>query len=113
MRILKKMLKQYAVYWPPEDRIDRYGNAIVSNPIQLRCRWEDTDTLITEQNGKEVQAMTEVYVSEDVKQDGWIWFGKLADLEGSMVRPSNALQIRKFEKIPTINCRKFARIVYG
>lgn len=42
MRLLTKMLRQKAVYWPLTSiGIDNYGQPIPSIPVEISVRWED------------------------------------------------------------------------
>lgn len=66
MRIINSMLRQKALYWAP-GRKDKYGEPILSNPVEIKCRWEDALSLDIGPNMQETVFASTVYVGTDVK----------------------------------------------
>ena len=56
-----------------------------------------------------------VYVASDVDVGGVLWQGRLADVPTSTTAPkknAGAFEIIRFDKLPTLNCRKYLRTAY-
>ena len=120
MRILTKMLKQTCVYWEPAsadsggDDFDDYGQPIVTDPVELGCRWEDTNEEFTAPDGTRRVCRAKVDVESDVKVGGILMLGEIADITDSVDIKENdgAWEIRKFDKLPTLDATKFLRTCY-
>lgn len=111
MQIIKKVLKQRAVYWEPlgagADGQQTYGP-----PIEIKVRWtEMTTEFITDQHGGQRLSNALVMVDRDVKITGILWLGKFKDLlfPDDPYRNEGALEIRQWTKIPTANAKAFYR----
>lgn len=118
MGLIERMLKyDKLVYWAPKGK-DRVGKTTFENPVEMRCRWEDGATVVRDQNGEEHIYNATVFVGEDLDVEGMLWHGEIIDVpvdEGDgdpSIPPNDANPIKKFEKIPKINYRKFVRKVY-
>jgi hypothetical protein len=111
VQILKRMLRQKAVYWEHRG-VNKNSEPMQSEPVEIRCRWEDMASIVTDQEGRETTYNSTVYVDQDVKREGYLWLGRIQNLPGPWPPPSDALRIQKFEKIPTFNAKKFLRIAY-
>lgn len=119
MRILTKMLKQYAVYWPPGSEaggqdFDSYGRPVYTTAIEIRCRWEDIAEEFIGPDGTDQVSRSKVFVDRDVRTGGVLWLGRLVDV-GDLVNPkrnNNAWEVRRFDKVPTLNATQFVRMAY-
>lgn len=109
MRLLKKMLKQKAVYWAVA-RIDEAGEVIPALPVDIKCRWEDDLEQGLDLSGTETTFMSTVYTDRDVDEGGYLMLGELQNLKGPLP-PKEAHRIRKFSKLPTLNAKQFLRTV--
>jgi hypothetical protein len=101
---LQRTCTQTAVYWasPVEDG---YGGKTFDDPEEIKCRWESSTNLIQKGNGEEIVCNAEVYVLEDLDEQGWLYLGELDDLDSNPDNPmevSGAREIQKFEKLPTL-----------
>lgn len=115
MRLIKKMCKQDAIYWPPDVVSDDYGQRTSVAPIDLKVRWEDTIQQMVDEKGTAFQSKAEVYVLQDVKLSGIMCQGKTTDAGIDLRVPMNndgAYEIKKIDKIPTLSAKQFVRIVY-
>lgn len=122
MGILEKMLRQTAVYWPPEQK-DSFGRTTFGEPVEIAVRWEDgyaetVDSGTAVQGFKPsrtVQAFSAtVYVPElpgggEVAVGGYLWLGALADADESPTANAGAVQVKSFSKLPTLKGTKFLR----
>jgi len=115
MRILKKMLKQKAVYWELSTlEFDDYGQPILSSPVEIDCRWEDIGEEFLDKKGTLQLSRARVYVDRDVEIGGVLMLGELGSGvdEDNPKENDNAWEIRRFEKLPTLKATKFLRTVY-
>jgi hypothetical protein len=96
MKILPGLLKQRCVYWPP-GQIDKFGNYAVGNPVELACQWVNRKTILTNPNGKTFEVSSQVHLSVEVQEEGWLWLGKMKDRPQT---PSNETKIRNVTRQP-------------
>jgi hypothetical protein len=78
MSILPGLLKQDCVYWPPGS-IDKFGRLSVGAPRRLKCQWENKKIVATNPNGKTFEVTTQVFLSEEILEEGWLWLGTYKD----------------------------------
>ncbi len=110
MRILKKMLRQKAVYWEPIGT-DQYAEPVYGEPLDIKCRWEDTATRSINDLGSELIYSSRIFVDRVVKNGGKLLKGEIADLD-SPNPPAEAKQIRLYEEVPTLKATKSLKIAY-
>ena len=119
MRLLKRMRKRRAVYWPVAGR-NMHNEPVFGQAIEIRCRWDHEKMQGLDDAGKETTFTDIVYVDRPVDLDGKLWLGKLENLEGALDPPESAVRIRKYEEIgvlratgtPKINSDKFLMVAY-
>ena len=111
MRLLKKMRKQDAVYWPRRTE-DQYSEKAYELPIDLKVRWEDEYVQSFDEEGRETIFTSTVFVDRDMEVGDRIMLGTAIDLTGPLPPPSEAKEVRKFERVPTLNAKDFLRVVY-
>lgn len=119
---LTRGLNSYAVYWgAPTDMGD--GLKIFNDPIEIRCRWETREQIMVYQNGEKNISRSIVYVDRDVDENGYLYDGRLADLDdfldssaGTYIDPFTitlagkvAHIIKRFEKVPDFKGVYFLR----
>lgn len=116
--IIRKMCKQTAVYWEPMDipypgntNSDDYGRKTYKEPREIRCRAESEDGMMIGPGGRVISSGDRVYALEDLENGGVICVSVLADIEfpEEPMRNPGAVEIKKFNKLPTLNARKFLR----
>ena len=115
MRILTKMLKQTAVYWPLGSAgYDNYGQPIPATPIEIRCRWEDVNEEYISSSGTREVSRAKVFVDRDVDVGGVLMLGMLTDVDDVNNPKANegAWEIKRFDKIPTLKADQFLRRVF-
>lgn len=117
-RIIKKALKQTCVYWPPvgsgDDSQQTFGD-----PVEMKCRWTDHVEMIPDRSGQTWLSKAKVMTEIDVLVGGILWLGRLVELtdiqdpfaNGTSVT-APAWQIMRFDKIPTLDAKKFLRLAY-
>ena len=117
MRLLRRMLKQTCVYWDV-DEMNEEGQRTFKAPVEIKCRWEDTNEQFIDRNGQPQTSSAKVFVDRDVTLLGVLWLppdniqlaegeaiGQLTDESRPFNNPG-AFEIRKFGKIPTLKQRK-------
>lgn len=120
MSIIKRMRKQDAVYWALAsvesggDDFDDYGQPILTDPVEVKCRWEDKSEEFVAANGTKMLSHAVVYVDRDVDVGGVLMLGELTDItDADNVRENaGAWEIKRFDKIPNLRATEFLRIAF-
>jgi len=102
MSIITRMRKQNAVYWAPAS-VDGYGDRGFSSPVEIECRWDDTNELFLDDDGNEVMARSTIYPDRVLAMGGMLKEGELDSSMGDdPAEYSDAYEIRSFQKIPNL-----------
>lgn len=118
MSIINKMRRQKAVYWA-NPVPDGTGGFRFDLPVQIDCRWEDSQELYVDDQAGQVLSKAKVYVDRDVKPGEYLWLGKLTDLPAGVGHPLEAqlggglIRIGSFNKVPNMKATRFLRTVMG
>lgn len=129
MRIIKKMLKQRAVYWAPKTGaggLDRFGKRLFEEPIEVNCRWHDVEKEFLDEDGNKRMSMAKAWLASDVLVLGVLWLSSvkasaspgaaLAEIDQTdTLNPflnDKAYEIRKFGKIPTLPATQIVRVAW-
>ena len=86
MGIISRMRKQTAVYWPLASSdsggadYDDYGQPIVSDPVEVECRWEAVNEEFVDKNGTRQLSKAKVYTDQDVDVGGILMLGTEDDI---------------------------------
>lgn len=115
-KFLKKICVQDCVYWG-DPVYDGFGNRTFSTIKEMKCRWEETSEVIINRFGKEVMARSRILVTEDIMEEGYMYLGKLSDLDSNQINKPmevpRAFIIQKYTKMPIIKSNKiFVITVY-
>ncbi len=100
------MLNQTATYWA-KDGEDDFGNTSFSSPQTIECRWEDNSEMFRDDNGNEVMSNAVVYVNKDLELEGYLYLGDNDANDPTTL--DNAREIRKFEKMPSVDGSEYQR----
>jgi len=75
-------LIHWCVVWQRVDTNTRYGQARVSSPVQMKCRWPGTtEQANVSQEVTQEQYTKSVFTGKEVKLGSYVWGpGKIADL---------------------------------
>lgn len=117
-KLSAKFCVQTAVYWgSPEN--DGRGKKTFADPIDIKVTWSEKGELVTDKNGKEVQAQITCLVLQDLDYEGQMCLSSVAELEAVYSDISNPYDIdNTFEiisktKIPMVfKTDDFVRTVY-
>jgi hypothetical protein len=104
-KFIRRIAVQTAVYWGnPVD--DGYGGLTFDDPVEIKCRWEDTAELITAADGEQYVTKANIMVTQDVDVNGYLLLGTLNNLDSDQMddpkEVSGACRIRQFAKVPMI-----------
>jgi hypothetical protein len=114
--MMKRVFNQPVVYWG-NPVSDGFNNFTYDPPVELLCRWEDTETLIRNKQGDDVISKAVVYLLQDVVLDGILLLGSLNDLDSDMDSDprniANTYLILQFDKKPALgSTTEFQRKAY-
>ena len=113
--VFTNQLSQTAVYWG-NPASDGYGGRTFDAGVEISVRWEDTQEMFVDDAGQESVSRAIVFVSQDVKVGGYLHSGPLSDISSAEdVDPltvSTAYEIRKFDKVPSIDATIFVRTAW-
>lgn len=111
MSIIKKVRKQDAVYWPPLG-VDRNGKPTYGTPIQIKCRWDDRNELMTGPDGEQFVTKSQVMVDRVLKIKGRLMLGELPDPVPVDYNPlqDGSGEIRILQNIPNMRATEHLRI---
>lgn len=120
MSIITRMLKQTCVYWEPASAdsggsdFDDYGQPVVTDPVELNCRWEDINEEFVGANGTRQLSKSKVYVESDVVVGGILMLGEIDDItdESNIKENEGAWEIKRFDKLPNLKNTEFLRTAW-
>jgi len=111
--VLSKRYVQVCVYWGSPQN-DGEGGFTFDEPIELFCRWEAMDQIVSDKKGNTITSRAVVYVNQDLVEEGMLFLGTLDDLydtyntdnsAGDIPHPKsidNAYFIKRFQKTPSL-----------
>lgn len=114
MSVIRRMLRQKAVYWPPPIEDEHTGIETQPAPIEIAVRWHDIDIDIVMSTGTIPDGGARVFVDRDLHQGGVLWLGKLADIAQPTTEPfanQGAFFIRRVDRLPNVKANEFLREV--
>lgn len=112
--IIRKRLKQRAVYYAPLGEPSATGLYRYGEPEEIAVRWEDVAEEYIDQRGQPRVSKAKVGVLNDLEIGGILIKGKLSDLAD----PDNPMNnqgwgtIQKKIEIPDLKAKNFYREVY-
>ena len=114
-QMIEKKCVEICVYWA-NPVPDGEGSYTYDSPIEIACRWEAMSQIVTDNKGEQITSRAVVYVTQDVDEDGMLFFGSLDDLDSDDVVPKTvekAYYIKRFEKKPLLgSSTQFLRKAY-
>lgn len=114
------MRKQTAVYWALGSAdsggkdFDEFGQPIYTDPVEIKCRWEDVNEEYIDAKGTKRLTKSKVYVDRDVDVGGVLMLGLLTDVDPAKRPDENvgADEIRRFDNMPTLRAKEFLKTAY-
>jgi hypothetical protein len=112
MSIIKKMRKQLAVYWAVGP-IDEFGSKTFSEPVQIKCRWENKEGQVLNSIGEILPSMSTVYVDREMKIGDKLKLGELdSNTPSSPLEDREAFEIQGFASTPNLRAKEFLYTAY-
>ncbi len=112
---IERSCVQDAVYWG-NPVANGYGGYTFNAPVEIKCRWEDKKQVVADNDGKELVIRSQVYVLQDLNEEGYLFLGELNDLSSDPSNPrteDSTYQIKRFHKVPALGrTDEFLRIAY-
>lgn len=113
---IKKVAAQTIVYWG-NPQPNGFGGMTYDEPVERKCRWDDTVNIMRDSNGVEHTCKAELLVTEDMDLNSYVMLGTLDDLtESADINPKkypNAYMVGRFDKNPEFkSTTKFVRTAY-
>lgn len=110
MKIIRTMRKQTAIWWPRLTK-DRFGKYSFGEPQEISCRWESASgEMLTNEAEVEENRTTTVYVDRDMNPGDRLLLAALESGTSPDPLEVQALEIRKFSKIPDLKNKDVLRI---
>ena len=78
-KFLLKLSVQTAVYWG-NPVSDGYGNFSYDTAREISVRWDSISKVISTAKDTQYVSKAEIIVNEDLKEEGYLYLGSLADL---------------------------------
>jgi len=106
------LCRQKAVYWGSPVN-DGYGHYTFATPVEIKCRWDGKEQIVSKDDEKAVIFRSVIYVLQDVDTEGLLWLGELSDLTiAQKAAPhdiTGIMIIKRFEKTPALRSRSYLR----
>lgn len=99
-------------YWAPTGQTDGFGTILFEDPVELDCRWEDVSLVDHLDREVQQQLRSEVFLKDDVQEQGMLLLGTLLDLDSDTFNDpiaAGAQVISRFDKLPTLRGDYFVR----
>lgn len=110
MGVIKKMRKQWAVWWP-KGANDEFGTVAWGDPVEIKVRWEDREGKIISKQQEIVPSMSTVYVDRDMNIGDRLMLGRLdTNTPPNPMETRDAYEIQGWEKLPDFKAKQFLRI---
>ena len=107
-------LNQTAVWWS-RNSPDGYGDYDWDDPVEIAVRWEQKSELKVDINGEQFATKAEVLLDTDIVIGDRLLLGDLDDITSASSGPASmegALEVKAFEKIPSIDGTEFVRTAW-
>jgi hypothetical protein len=105
--LIKKMRKQPAVWWASTGK-DEFGVLTFAEPVQIKCRWDDSKGRFQNSKGFMVESKGTVYVDREMNLGDKLKKGELdTDTPESPLDDLEAFEIQGFESNPNFKAKEF------
>lgn len=105
---IERVCVQDAIYWE-YDGTDGFSNPEFKDPVDIKVRWDEKTEVISDSNGEEYISHTQLLVPQDLKVNGYVKLGQVAELPaGADPRDQDgAFEIQNMERYPTFRSKTF------
>jgi hypothetical protein len=110
------MLKyDVCIYWAPTG-VDNQGRPTYTgtSPIEIQCRWEDTNEQMIDKTGRQRTSRSIVYVDRDIDVNGALTHSSLEAIQfvTDPFKNPQTWEVQRFDKVPTLRNRESLRKAY-
>ena len=105
MQLIRKCRIHKAVLWKKLGDSGR-GYYVYASPVEIDCRWNQTDEQLFDKNGVEFRCVSDLVVDRDVAVGDILKYGPLTSITQPIDDPlvrDGAYPVRKVEKLTTLN----------
>lgn len=93
-------LKQDITYWAPSGSANDFNELPFADPVVVKGRWTDQETVVRHPNGDETIFRNLVYLLQDVEEKGYLGLG---DQSGTAdPKQADAFEIHSFYATPDL-----------
>lgn len=113
-KLSERNLYQKAVLWAATPNVDDYGEAVVSEPVEISCRWIDRRSETVDDTGSPLSLDATVIVDREIPQGSKLWKGTLESWQtgtGSAGNDTRVMYVRTYRETPGIKNRYLVRKV--
>lgn len=112
MSIIKRMRRQTAILWT-RGAPDRFGRYTFAEPIEIKCRWDDTTEEFVNPKGQKQIGRSVVYVDRVIAPGDRL---KRGDLDSSAVDDplddTLAYEVQRVDQNPNLKATEFLITAY-
>jgi len=72
---IKRFLKQTATYWPVISDADQFGRPVYGDPVEIRCRWDETCEEFIDSRGSKQMSRAKIVTDTAVVAGGKLMLG--------------------------------------
>ena len=103
MSIINRMRKQTAVHWPVKGT-DSHGKPTYEPPIEVLCRWQDSNEMFINSDGSNQMSNAKVFPDRKTAIGGVLLLGKLTEVHDFDEPKKNdgAFEIMMFRTVPNL-----------
>lgn len=113
MSVIKKMRRQYAIYWAKNPEPNEFGAVSWETPVEIKCRWEDKEGKVLNENDEITESMSTVYVDRPMKLGDKLKLGRMdTNTPQTPGEDRLAFEIQGFEKLPNFKAKEFLYTAY-
>lgn len=114
MSFITRIRRGKCVYWEAIGN-DGFGGKTFADAVELDCRWDDSQVMFVDDQGKEIASQSVVYVGIDMTNGDYLKNGSLSELDNPSENPQRidgAKEVKSFNKIPNLKYTEYLRVVY-
>ena len=103
MAFYMRTLVQDMVYWG-NPRSDGFGGYEFDPPVALKCRWEDANEIIRDNEGEEALSQARAWVTESLDPNGYVYLGTMEDddYDTDVAEVAKAMRILSVQRVPIL-----------
>lgn len=109
MDFLSFGLGQICTHWAVTG-VDGFNKPIFASPVELKCRWEERNEKLINDDGEEYLSRARVFLANDVVPGDYLFLGSNSTADPRTVR--EAFRVKTWRRIPSLDGLSFERKAY-